>query len=91
MSYKVFISFKNLDAKGNPTRDSVIAAQLYRELKARGIARSFSVTRRCSAKPAPPEEPCPAGLSGGFSVIGGLWLLPACGSSAGEAAFPKTK
>ncbi len=50
MSYQVFISFKNLDAGGNPTRDSRIAAELYHKLKACGINVFFSneeVQRRC--------------------------------------------
>lgn len=50
MSYQVFISFKNLDASGQPTRDSQIAAELYRQLKARGVNVFFSneeVQRKC--------------------------------------------
>jgi len=42
MPYKVFISFKNLDSSGRPTRDSKIAAQLYQKLRARGIETFFS-------------------------------------------------
>jgi|GEM_PF-1607412 len=42
MSYQVFISFKNLDKNGNPTRDSVLAAEMYRKLRERGIEVFFS-------------------------------------------------
>jgi len=35
--YEVFISFKHLDFKGNPTEDSTLAMDLYNALMARGI------------------------------------------------------
>jgi len=50
MSYQVFISFKNLDTDGQPTRDSRIAEQLYHGLKERGVNVFFSneeVQRKC--------------------------------------------
>lgn len=39
---EVFISFKNSDFSGNPTRDSVIAKELYEELAARKVAVFYS-------------------------------------------------
>ena len=39
---EVFISFKNSDFSGNPTRDSVIAKNLYEELAARKVAVFYS-------------------------------------------------
>lgn len=39
---EVFISFKNSDFSGNPTRDSKIAQALYEELTGRGVAAFFS-------------------------------------------------
>lgn len=38
--YEVFLSFKNLDAEGNPTRDAELANQVYERLTALGI-RAF--------------------------------------------------
>lgn len=39
---EVFISFKNSDFSGNPTRDSVIAKNLYEELASRKVAVFYS-------------------------------------------------
>ena len=39
---EVFISFKNSDFSGNPTRDSVIAKNLYDELVSRNVAVFYS-------------------------------------------------
>lgn len=41
-SFKVFISFKNLDDNGNPTRDSEIAEEIYHALSELGIEVFFS-------------------------------------------------
>lgn len=43
--YDVFISFKNTDNDGNPTLDSKIASNLYKELEQRGISAFFSNIR----------------------------------------------
>lgn len=45
MRYDVFISFKNQDEQGNPTEDSQIAAELFKELEQRGIHSFFSNIR----------------------------------------------
>lgn len=41
-NFDVFISFKNTDGDGNPTRDSVIAHELHDALMERGISAFFS-------------------------------------------------
>ena len=41
-AYDIFISFKNRDFSGNPTRDSFIASDLYKEFANRGITAFFS-------------------------------------------------
>lgn len=41
-SYKVFISFKNLDANGNPTPDFELAREVYEYLTKRGVSAFFS-------------------------------------------------
>jgi len=40
--YEVFISFKNTESDGSPSRDVVMAEKLYRDLKERGIKVFFS-------------------------------------------------
>jgi len=40
--YDVYISFKNLDEYGKPTRDSVLARQVYDDLSGRGLRVFFS-------------------------------------------------
>ena len=40
--YDVFVSFKNLDSDGKPTRDSQIAKEVYRHLTSLGMAVFFS-------------------------------------------------
>lgn len=42
-AYDVFLSFKNLDASGNPTRDAELARQVYERLSALGV-RAFLST-----------------------------------------------
>lgn len=45
MKYDVFISFKNSDENGNPTEDSVIAGELFKELEQHGIHAFYSNIR----------------------------------------------
>lgn len=40
--YSIFLSFKHLDATGIPTRDSALAAELYRFLSSRGLRVFYS-------------------------------------------------
>jgi len=40
--YQVFLSFKNLDKDGNPTRDSLLAQELYEYFTGRGLTVFFS-------------------------------------------------
>lgn len=40
--YDVFISFKNLDANGQPTRDRMLASEVFAKLRARGVNVFFS-------------------------------------------------
>jgi hypothetical protein len=42
-SYQVFISFKNSDAQGLPTRDGQLADLLYRDLTSRGLMCSTAI------------------------------------------------
>ena len=38
MAYDVFISFKNLDEKGVPTRDAELASEVYNFLTSKGLS-----------------------------------------------------